>query len=818
MLFNYLLISFRNLKKSFGIGIINVLGLAIGITCSLLITLYVVDESSYDRQWKDNAHIYRIGVEALIGNQAIKTVRTPSILSRTLVSEYPEIQSATRMLHTPNMLVRYGEVVFNEQHFMWVDTNFFDVFPLKILYGDPKTALKDDHTVVMTLENAIRFFGDPAEALDKIVNYEDGTPYRVSGVVDNPARNCHFHYGMLSPFSSWEWNWGESWLNNYFLTYIRLHPDADPTNLDKKFPQFLRKYATAHLQREAGMNFDEMEKGGGRYKYFLQPLTVIHLHSNYDGELEPNSDIKYIYIFISIAIFILLIGCINYINLSTSRLSGRSREVGIRKSLGATRRQLVRQFLIESILICLLAVLLAIILTQLILPVFNNIVGKSLTLNYLNPLFSLPVVILFGIILGIFAGIYPAIFLSSFQPAVVLKENLSMGLRGRNLRRIMVVSQFSISIVLFISTFLLFKQLHYIQNKRLGFTKENIVVVKRGWAIGQNPDGSQIGWGPDETAPIESFKTELLKNPKILAVAGSSYLPGEQCGNGVLIRKGAPDEDQHPISYFQADYDFAETFDLELIEGRWFQREYGRQQGVVINETAARTFGLEKPYTEQFLGVPNQPGESIPIVGVIKDYHYESLHKPIQPLTISLDNFNRTYLNVRIQPEEVQQTIAYIEQVWDKFLPYKPFEFFIFDNYYNQLYQSEQRTGTLFSAAAILAILIACLGLFGLASFMTERRIREIGIRKALGANINNILILITREFASLVLIANLIAWPIAWYIMHRTLQDYAYRIRIDAFVFIISAIIALVIAMLTVSYHSVRAALTNPAETLKYE
>jgi len=588
--------------------------------------------------------------------------------------------------------------------------------------------------------------------------------------------------------------------------------------MESKFPQFIRKYATSELQREAGMNFDEMEKNGGRYQYFLQPLTDIHLRSHYDGELESNSDIKYVYIFISIAIFILLIGCINYVNLSTSRLVGRSREVGIRKSLGATRQQLVGQFLVESILICFLAVLLALLITQLMLPFFNNIAGKNLTLNYLQPWFTLPVLILFGVVLGIFAGIYPAFFLSSFQPAVVLKENISMGLRGRSLRSILVVFQFSISIVLIISTFLLFKQLHYIQNKRLGFTKENIVVVKRGWAIGQNPDGSQISWGRNEVAPIESFKAELLKNPKILAAAGSTYLPGEQCANAILKRNGAPDEDQHPINWFQADYDYATTFSMELIEGRWFEREYGERQGVVINETAARVFGLEKPFTEQFLDVPNQDGEGIPIVGVIKDYHYESLHKPIQPLAISLENLRRTYLCVRIRPEEAQQTIAYIEQVWNKFLPYKPFEFFIFDNYYNQLYQSEQRTGNLFYGAAALAILIACLGLFGLASFTTERHVREIGIRKALGANIADILTLISREFVRLVLVANLIAWPVAWYIMHRTLQDYAYRIQIGAGVFFISALIALAVAMLTVSYHSIRAALANPAETLKYE
>ncbi len=817
MLKNYLIISYRNLKKSLGVSLINVFGLAVGISCCLLIVLYVGDELSYDRNWENADQIYRVGVHSIIGTQETNTVRTPSQLSRTIIQEYPEVLHATRMEHTPNMLVRYQDIVYNEANFMWVDTNFFDVFPLKVLFGDPKTALKDDHTVVLTLENAKKYFGNPAEALNKIVEFEDGTPYRVSAVVDNPVKNAHFHYGMLSPLSSWEWDNGEWWLNNFMCTYIVLHEKASPKDLEAKLPQFLRKYAGPHFQESTGMSFDEMEKAGGKYEYFLQAMTSIHLYSHMDGEMEPNSDIKYIYIFSIIAAFILFIACINFMNLATSRSAGRSREVGMRKVLGSTKNRLIGQFLVESILTCVLSVLAAMTISVLLLPLFNSIAGKAIVINYLSPWYMLPGLLFFTIFLGILAGSYPAFFLSSFQPVKVLKENLGLGQKGRGIRQILVIFQFSISIVLFITTFLLFRQMNFIQNKHLGFIKENIVIINRGWAMGQNPDGTFIDTTFQQTV-FESFKNDLKQNPQILSVSGGTNIPGRGFQNAVLNAKGAGNSEQHLINYCRVDWDYAETFGLEMVEGRFYNRETDSWTGIIINETAAKVFGLKKPYIEQALGSPGDSSATIPIVGILKDFHYESLHKPIQPLAIGFQTEGRTYICVRIRPENVKETIEYIKQTWNNYIPYKPFEFFFFDDNYNRLYQTEMQTNKLFTIFSVISIIIASLGLFALASFTTERRIREIGIRKTLGATVPNILILLTKEFAWLVIISNLIAWPVAYFFIKQSLQAYAYRISIGAGSFLLAGVTALLIAVITVSYHSIRAALSNPAETLKYE
>jgi len=818
MLRSYFKITWRNIKRHRAHTLINVFGLAIGILCCFYILLYILDELSYEKHYANADRIYRVAVHGILGNQDLNTAQTPSPLSRTLKQEFPEVTAATRLQHTPNMLVRFGDRVFNETNFMWVDSNFFDVFAIPMVYGDPKTALKDDHTVVLTLSNARKYFDDPATAIGQIVTFEDGTPYRVSGVVEDAPQNSHFHYGMLCPLSSWEWNWEEFWLNNFMHTYILMHEKAATPELEVKFPAMIRKYAAEHIQRATGMTVDEMEASGGKFSFFLQPLTSIHLHSHLDGELEANSDIRYIYIFAITALFILFIACINFMNLSTSQSAGRSREVGIRKVLGSSKNRLIRQFMIESMLICMLAVVIALIMAQLLLPYFNNITDKNLSIGFFTHWYLLPGMLLFSVAIGILAGAYPAFFLSSFRPVIVLKESLSLGLKGRSLRSLLVVFQFTISIILFITTFMLAKQLHYIQNKRLGFEKENIVIVKRGWAIGQNPDGTFIDTG-DNPLVIDAFKADLKRNPQILSVAGCTQLPGENFPNTVLLAAGASEDDQHQVNYFAVDYDFLETFQLELLEGRFFDREMSYHPGLIINETAAKILGLKQPYTEQYLTFPdNEEGHLIPILGMLKDFHYESLHKVIQPLILDLRVLNRTYLCVRIRPENVAETIKYIEQTWLDFIPYKPFEYYFFDESYDNLYKAEFRTGRLFSIFSVLSIFIACLGLFALASFTTERRIREIGIRKTLGASASGILLLITREFARLVIIANIIAWPIAWFISKKSLQEYAYRTNISWTTFLFAGLAALAIAMIAVSYHSLKAAATNPARTLKYE
>lgn len=816
---NYLKIAFRNLLKQKAYSIINIVGLTIGITCCLLIVLFVLDELSYDKHREKADQIYRVAVKSRIGNQELDEAVTSDLMARTLVQEYPEVKQATRIIHTPNMLVRYEEKVFNETQFLWVDSTFFDVFSARMLYGDPKTALKDHHTVVMTEATALKYFNNLADAIGKIVHYEDGTPYRVSGIVENPPANSHFHYGMLCPLSSWEWNYPGFWLNHYMYTYIVLQKNFPPKQLEAKFPRLVEKFVAPHIQRRANMTLEQFYQSGGKIEYYLQPLTDIHLHSHISRELEPNGDIKYIYIFSLIALFILLIACINFMNLSTAKSINRSREVGMRKVLGSFKSQLVRQFLFESTLFAALALFCSFLLGKFLLPYFNSISGKQLDINLFTHWFLLPASLAIAVIVGIMAGSYPAFFLASFEPIVVLKKSSTRGASGNSfMRSLLVVFQFTISIILFIGTFIIYNQLQYIQNKRLGFDKENILVIKRGWAIGQNPDGSPQAPGANGTV-FDVFKRDLLQNPHVISVAGAGSLPGKDFENFVAVADGNSRQDRLQFNFMFGDYNFAETMKIELLEGRYFSPEIASDTlAVVINESAGKLLGYEKPYIGKRIGFPGSSDFFIHIIGVIKDFHYESLYHPIAPLVLGMRNDTRTYIAVRIRPQDIISTVAFIQNTWNKYIPYKPFEYFFFDEDYHNLYKAEKRIGKLFSTFSVLAITIACLGLLGLASFTIEQRTKEIGIRRVLGASVSIILLKLSSEFIKWVIIANIIAWPIAWFISNKWLQNFAYRIEIRWWMFLLGGGTALAIALLTISWQAIRAATVNPVESLRYE
>ena len=820
MLKNYLKIAFRNFLKQKSYSLINIAGLAIGLSCCFLILLFILDELSFDKHFENSDRIYRVAVSESIGDQEINTAETPSPLWETLVQEYPEVEHATRIQHTPNMLVRYGEKVFNETQFLWVDSTFFDVFSIKLLYGDKKTALRHHHTVVMSESVASKYFDDLSEAIGKVVLYEDGTPYKVTGIVENPKPNSHFQYGMLCPLSSWEWGgYRPYWLNNFMYTYIVLQKNYPPDQLEAKFPAFVSKHVAPDIERTFNMSYDEFLTIGNKVKYFLQPLTDIHLYSNLSNELEPNSDVTYVYIFSLVALFILLIACINYMNLATARSIGRNKEIGIRKVMGSYRQQLIKQFLIESILISLFALAISVALVQLLLPYFNDIADKQIEVNYFGHWFILPVLCAITFIVGIIAGSYPAFFLSSFNPVTVLKGASPSGLTSRSkLRSSLVIFQFVISIFLISCTIIVYSQLQFIQNKRLGFSKENVVVIKRGWAVGQNPDGT-LQETPSNKAVIDAFKNDLLKYPQIISVAGTTSLPGKGYFNFIGVPEGGSQDEQLNFNYFLADYDFAKTLKLDLIEGRFFSRDMASDTlAVVINETAAKTLGYKKPVVGKRIGFYGHPEFHLNIIGVVRDFHYESLHRKVEPMIIGLQNLDRTYIAVRVQPNNIAGTIDVIKKTWERYIPYKPFEYFFFDEDYDHLYRAEQRTGKLFVVFSLLAIFIACLGLFGLASFTTELKTKEIGIRKVMGAPVSNIVARLSSEFTKWVLLANLIAWPVAYFFVKNWLQDFVYRIDLTVWPFLLSGLIALLIAVATVSYQSIKAALANPAESLRNE
>lgn len=804
MIKNYLKIALRNLLKFKAYSFINIFGLAIGIAACMMILLYINDEMSYDKYNEKADQIYRVHTLGKLAGNTINIAVSPAPLGETLVKEYPEVIQYTRIMPNNTMLIRYKDNVFTETNFFWADSTIFDVFTIPFIKGDPKTALTQPHTVVLTEKLAKKYFGKE-DPMDKIMNFEDGTPYTVKGVVKNCPVNSHFHYDIFASVASLGMDNTPHWISNNLYTYVVLKKGVPGSVLESKLPDFARKYAGPQLKELFGASFDELRNSGNLYEFHTQSLSSIHLNSHLDYELEPNSDVRYIYIFSIIALFILFIACINFMNLSTARSAIRSKEVGIRKVLGSNKAQLVKQFLAESILMTFIAVVVSIALVEIFLPSFNHLAARELHTSYFNNLIAIPALILAVLVIGLIAGSYPAFFLSSFKPVTVLKGQLNHN-GGSWLRSGLVVFQFAISIVLFIGTFIIYGQLKYVQEKNLGFDREHVLVINRAWAL---------------ESKAETFKNELLNNAHIINASNTDNLPGRIFGQIVF----KPEESQSPQQYILAimstDYDFAKTLKLHLSEGRYFSKENSTDSlAIVLNESAVQLMGIKDPLGKRVILPGPTPGQnaSFTIVGVLKDFHFESLHQKIRPLAILLNRGQTSYLPVRIRPADVSGSISYIEKEWKKFVPNKPFEYFFLDDDFNKLYQSEQKTGEIFTVFSILAIFIACLGLFGLAAFTAERRTKEIGIRKVLGASIPGIVVLLSKEFTKWVLIANIIAWPLAYYFMSSWLQNFAYRISPGLFTFILAAIIALFIALLTVSFQAVKVAVANPVNALRSE
>jgi putative ABC transport system permease protein len=800
---NYFKIAFRNLKRFKAYSLINVFGLAIGIASCIIILLFVTDELSYDKFNIKAEQIYRVHTKGkLLGNELNMAV-SPAPLGETMVNDFPEVIKSSRMVYNANMLIRYKVNVFNETRFFWTDSTLFEIFTIPFLQGDPKTALNQPHTVVLTETLAKKYFGKE-DPMDKIMNMEDGTAYTVKGIVKDCPANSHFHYDMFASLTSWGGSERNTyWVSNNFYTYILLKQGASASGLQKKLPEFAKKYAGPQLQQLLGITYDEAANRGYVYEFNMQPLLDIHLNSHLDYEIEPNSDVRYVYIFSIIAVFILLIACINFMNLTTARSSTRSKEVGIRKVLGSNRTKLINQFLTESILLAFFAVLIAIVLVEIFLPAFSHLSDKDLQTSYFDNFLAVPALIITILIVGFLAGSYPAFFLSSFQPVKVLKGKTNESNRNW-LRSGLVVFQFAITIVLFVCTFIVANQMKFIQEKKLGFDKEHVLVIQRAWAL------------EDQT---QAFKDELLQNSNIVSSSNTDNLPGRIFGQTVFKPEDAPLSQQYPLAIMSTDYDFSKTLRLELLTGRFFSRESTTDStAIILNESAVKFMELTDPIGKRIVLADDNQGRFYTIVGVLKDFHYESLHQRIRPLAIFLNSGQTAYLPVRVNPGNISKTISFIESQWKKFVPGKPFEFFFLDEDFNRLYQSEQKTGLIFTTFSVLAILIACLGLFGLTAFTVERRIKEIGIRKVLGASISTIVFLISKEFLKWVLISNLIAWPVAYYFMNNWLENFAYRTNITLWAFIFSGIIALIIALLTVSSQTIKAATANPVRSLRYE
>ncbi len=807
MLKNYMKIALRNFLKHKGFSFINVFGLAVGIACCLLILLFVVDELSYDKYHEKADRIYRAGLYGFISGHEFHGVVTASPMAKTLVEEYPEVEAATRARNFGFPVFRYDDKVFSEEQVFWVDPGFFDVFTVPFIQGDPKTALEKPETIVLTQSMAAKYFGDE-DPLGKTINADRRRDYLVTGIIEDVPKNTHFHYDFLASLSTYSDSRSPVWVSNNYYTYFVLREGTSPKAFENKMEELVKKYVAPQIQAAAGISLEQFYESGGAYSYFIQPMTDIHLRSHLEFEVEPNGDMSYVYIFSIIALGILLVACINFVNLATARSSTRAREVGVRKTLGSNRPQLIRQFLAETTLTSLLAVLAALLLVQLFLPIFNNLIGKQVGIPYLDNLFTIPLLLGLVVLIGLLAGLYPAFFLAAFDPVAVLKTETPGSLKKSNMRNVLVVFQFTVSIVLIVGTLVVQRQLNYIQNKNLGFNKEQVVIVKK---------------TDDLSDKLKTFKQELLNNPNIFSATNTNNLFGSNFGNSAFRLAEETGEDTHLLWTFFSDADFVKTYQIEMAAGRYF--EEGREadnQAVVINETSARELGLEDPVGAQIVALGNTQAQEqrLNIIGVVKDFHFESLHTQIRPLIIGMygeGNIGR-FVSVRIGPENIGATMGYIENTWKKFALNQAFEREFLDDYFGRVYENEQRTGRIFLYFSILAIFIASLGLFGLASFVTTQRTKEIGIRKVLGASESQIVALLSTQFAKWVLLGNLLAWPLAYILMRTWLRQFAYRGGISILSFLGASAIVLIFALITVSSQTLKAASANPASALKYE
>jgi len=802
MLKNHLIIALRKMLRERAYTLINITGLAIGLTSFIMITLYIRDELSYDKFHSKSDRIYRICAKGFIGNTPINQTYTCAPLPQTMIADYPEVIQATRIVGKWSIVVKFQDKAFYEDDILIVDSTFFDVFDFKLTKGDPKTVLVKPGSVVITESTAERYFGEE-DPVGKYLTVEEGgqtIQNLVTGVTENPPSNSHFHFDILAALSAFDFSRSTHWMNNNFKTYLVLKEGTDYKALEEKFPAFIRKYIG-----EDNPEWDQWIAAGNSWEYFLQPLEEIHLTSDLNGELEPNGNILYIYIFSIVAIFTLLIACINFMNLSTARSANRSKEVGIRKVAGAARSLLIPQFLLESILLAFLAMILSVILVVITLPLFNNLTGKEFVIWDLFTTSNIIIIILLALFVGILSGTYPAFYLSSFRPAVIIRDVFRSGSRRSFLRAVLVVFQFMISIALITGTIVVYQQLKYFQNKNLGFNKDQILIIHRPQGLKNN---------------VSVFKESLLSYPSIKKVSASSAIMGMGFNNWGCHFEGSDENQWTTLNMFITDHDFLETYSMEMDSGRFFSREYPTDSsGIIINLPAAQLFE-----TPGVLGKTVTYGgeDKFKVIGIMKDFHYESFHQVIRPaaflLLPGIWGTGMNYISVKMTGEDPAGTVKYIKNRWDEFSSGMPIEYTFFDEEYNKMYLNEIRTGKVLYLFSILAVLIASLGLLGLSSFITEQRTKEIGIRKIQGASTSGILNLLLREFIKWILLATIIAWPLAYILMKDWLENFAYRIEFPWFSLILSASVTLLIALFTVSFQTIRASRANPAESLRYE
>ncbi len=794
MLKNLLTVALRNFRRDKWYSLLNILGLTIGITFSLFLIFYIRDELSYDRYNDKADRIFRIGAYIKEADKPMMNwTSTQFPLGPALKKEYPEVEEAVRFVDDGKQLYKKGDLSLYEEKVFFADSNVFKVFTYPFIQGDPRTALVAPKSIVLTETVAQKFFGKDPSVVGKSIQDSKGDVFNITGVINDIPYHSHFRFNILVSASTLDKNFSNGWGNFGFFTYVLLRPHTDAAAFEKKL---LPMYDKHMAQIFAKFNV--------KIRYAVQSVPDIHLHSDFQGEPEDLGSMSYIYIFAAVAFFMLAIACINYMNLTTARSARRAKEIGIRKVTGSTQPQIMAQFLIESTATALLALLLSMGLVALLLPTFNSLSGKSISFHALMEPGIFLILLAIVLFVGLLGGSYPALYLSKFDPIHILKGNLSKGSSNVTLRQVLVVTQFSIAMIMLICTIIVYRQLSYLRNVDLGFDQARVATIT-------------VNSNRDVRSQVLAFRNEMGKDPHILSISTSDAVPGQDVSFNlfsVQTQKGYQDQG---INCYSVDEDYFKTLGIQVKNGRGFSGPEDTLHSIIVNENMVKFFGWDNPIGKRVKFPGDTSGRFLEVVGVVKDFNQKSLYNPIAPL-LMFYGANRTNIQLKVDGAAIPQAIASMQKTWRSTFPDLPFEYVFLDQSFNSQYAADQRRGQLFTAFSVLTVLITCLGLLGLIAFTTQQRQKEISMRKIMGAGIGQIVTLITRNFVALVGISCVIAFPVAWIFMDKWLKIFPYKLGLSPTPFVLAALAVLCITLLTVIFHTMRAALANPSKSLRAE
>ena len=805
MFFYQLKLFYRTLVKEQFYAVLNLTGLVVGITACLLILTYVHFEINYDRFHPDYKNIYRIISKGKLFDQELAIPVCGAPTGPVMAETYPQMEVVVRLRPEGSRLFRLHNKNVKEEGVMSADPDFFKLFGIKLIRGNANSALVKPNNVVLTESMARKYFGN-SNPVGQTLLVDNDKNWMVSGVCEDVPANTHFNFNFLLSMSSIDDAKSPLWISQSFYTYVRLTKNTDPATLENIFPDLVLLHVVPEVEQYLKLNFEEIQKAGMYFGFNLQPISDIHLKSNLRAEIESNGDIKNVWIFSGIALFILIIACINYVNLSTARSARRSKENAVKKTLGSSRTTIMAELLSESVFMTLLAMLLAIILTQTLMPYYSKLTGEPLV-TLLHQFLFFPVALMVAIVIGIISGIYPAIYLSMSKPMDIFRDTQRIRSSKSVFRSGLVVFQFGISLILIVSTMVAYKQLYFINHKDLGFDKDQLFLIQEADYIGKQRD---------------YYKNELLRIPGVTDVSESSYVPVLPGMNGSTIFPENQSEKVTMVNFYKVDFNYAKTMGINMANGRFFSPEFPSDtiDAIILNETAVKEFGLDDPLNTHMI-IPNpydkNAFKTYQIVGVVKDFHYRTLRQPIEPMAMLYRKRGNNII-VKYDIQNTNDVIKTAQQEFANLNPTEPFQYSFIDERFANMYRDEQRVGKIYFIFAVLAIFTACLGIYGLIAFTTEQRTKEIGIRKTFGASVPRIITMLTKEFIKLILISFVLFAPVAWLVMNQWLNQFAYKTTLDPALFFISGGLLLAITLLTLSYKSIRAAVSKPVNTLRYE